>query len=310
MTDLYHSVRWQRTPLAHRAHSQAELVVGTVGEGGPGTLITAGIHGDEGPWGALAIQQLLTLPRTALRGTLRLVMAANPTAAESDARSSPLDHLDLNRVFPGDEHGSHSERLGAQLAGLADDADLVIDLHGGGSWCVNAFVFRFGDDGGLAAASGAPFMIAGPDRPGNLIHHARSHGARAVALEMGGRSRDEMAWRDRIAAALLRMLHNAGQLTTEPPPLPAEPTVPADEVRVLRPSRGGVFVPTLREDAIGTIVTAGTVLGQLHDPGTLEVLETFVAPHHPTALLLLRPHVGVMEAGAMAYVVAQPGVIP
>jgi predicted deacylase len=304
MSSLYSAVRWQTTPLPHLAHSDAELLVGTVGDGGPHTLITAGMHGDEGPWGALAIRRLLTLPSASLRGTLQIVMAANPTAAEIDARCSPVDQLDLNRSFPGDAEGSHSERLAAHIAELADRADLVIDLHGGGSWCVNAFVFRFGDDG-LAEASGAPFVVAGPDRPGNLIHHVRSRGAQAVALEMGGRSRDEMAWRDRIADALQRMLHGAGRLAGDPPAAAAPPQ-PVDGLRVLRPKRGGVFVPTLREDAIGTVVAADTLLGRVHHPGTLEVIEDLVAPYEATALLLLRPHIGVMEAGAMAYVVGRP----
>ena len=54
------------------------------------------------------------------------------------------DTLDLNRVFPGDRGGSHTERLAAALTTHAiDGAEIVIDLHGGGSWCVNAFVFQF-----------------------------------------------------------------------------------------------------------------------------------------------------------------------
>jgi hypothetical protein len=36
------------------------------------------------------------------------------------------------------------------------------------------------------------------------------------------------------------------------------------------------------------------------------VRETFIAPFSETALLLARPHIGVIEGGAMTYVVAEP----
>lgn len=76
---------------------------------------------------------------------------------------------------------------------------------------------------------------------------------------------------------------------------------------VLRPPTGGVFVPTVRERAVGTIVPQGTELGRLLELNTLAPLHTFVAPFPETALMLLRPHVGVIEGGAMTYVVARPG---
>lgn len=308
---LFERLRWREVAVAADAAAGSLPVrVGELGDEGPRALLCAGIHGDEGPWGALALQRLLELPVETLRGRLRVVLAANPLAAEADARNAPIDGLDLNRVFPGDAGGSHSERLAAALAPIAADSDLVVDLHGGGSWCVNAFVFRFAGSEALAAAVGAPFVVDArvdaTERPGTLTGYARSHGAEVVAIEMGGRSRDEERWRDRIAAGVARVLRLRGVLAPDPDEAPPAEALPVGPSRVLRPPVGGVFVPTVREDAVGRVVPGGTELGRLLELGTLRPVHVFRAPFARTALLLLRPHIGVLEGGAMSYVVAEP----
>lgn len=275
---------------------------------GPRVTITCGIHGDEGPWSALAVRSALARVRGALRGTLRIVLAANPTAVEADARTSPLDHLDLNRAFPGSADGSHTERVAAALAGLVEGSDVLVDLHGGGSWCVNAFVFRFPGSEPLADAVGAPFVVDMPIREGNLAGHVSAAGTRIVAIEMGGRSVDEMRWVDRLARGIERVLIEAGVVDRDAlADAPSAPhrAVPARDLDVVRPSRGGVLVPVLRQDAIGSVVPRGELLGTVHDLHTMEPIEDLVAPFERTAMLLIRPHVTVLEGGAMTYVVGR-----
>ncbi len=303
---LFDVLTWRQQELPNdAAASTIPLRIADVGRQGPLATIVAGVHGDEGPWGALAIRALLRHPVETLRGRLRIMFAANPLAAAADARNAPLDHLDLNRVFPGQPAGSHTERLAAAIAAELGDSDVVVDLHGGGSWCVNAFTFRFPGFEDLAALAGAPFVVDVDPKPGGLTEHALRHGARILAVEMGGRSRDEMAWRDRITAGLERILQHSGVLDL--PDLPAVPAAPVTVtgMQVLRPATGGLFVPTLREEAIGTDVPVGTELGVLLDLNTLAPLERFTAPYDRTALMLLRPHVCRLEGGAMTYVVAE-----
>ncbi|HVO43552.1 MAG TPA: M14 family metallopeptidase, partial [Aggregatilineales bacterium] len=117
MTTLGESITWQRVAVgAGAAVRQVELAIGTIGTGRPSALITAGVHGDEGPWGAWAIHKLLASVSIGdLLGSLRVVPVANPLAMDADARNAPLDVLDLNRVFPGDPNGSHTERVAATL---------------------------------------------------------------------------------------------------------------------------------------------------------------------------------------------------
>jgi predicted deacylase len=307
MNRLIDHISWERIPIgAGAAVGQVEIAIGSVGTGRPLALITAGIHGDEGPWGAWALHKLLASHIDGLRGSLRVVPVANPLAMEADARNAPLDTLDLNRVFPGDLNGSHTERLAAALVAHAvDGVDVVIDIHGGGSWCVNAFAFQFPGGEALSQAAGAPFLVNAPERNVTLTGYARTKGATVAAIEMGGRSEREWWWAYHIANGLERMLHAAGVLGTAVAPSPTK-SIPVGQTQVLRPSRGGIFVPQLREQDVGHIVSDGTVLGRLHDPLTFETVETFIAPFPQTALLLLRPTMARIEGGAMTYVVAEP----
>ncbi len=299
-------VRWRRVDVPGTAsNGAARLMVGEVGDGAPRAVVTAGVHGDEGAWGALAIRTLLERDRSTLRGHLSVVATANPVAFDADARNAPLDQLDLNRTFPGTADGSYTERVAHALAGELAECDVAVDLHGGGSWCVNAFAFAFPGSEPLAAAVGAPFVVHAPEKHGTLTHFAMAHGARAVAIEMGGRSRDEARWMRRIADGTARVLAHAGVLDGGEEPAPT-PSVDVGPSRVLRPPHGGIFVPALREEAVGTVVEGETLLGSVLDACTLEERFAFRAPFPRTALLLLRPHVTTIEGGAMTYVVAEP----
>ena len=56
-------------------------------------------------------------------------------------RQTELDLLDLNNSFPGDRNGTHTQRLARLLAEkVLDGSDVVLDVHGGGSWNINCFI--------------------------------------------------------------------------------------------------------------------------------------------------------------------------
>src|SRR5579872_6878674 len=73
---------------------------------GPTILITGGVHGDEyeGPIALVKLAQRLT--PAVVQGRVVLVPALNLPAVLAGARLSPMDGLNLNRVFPGDPNGS------------------------------------------------------------------------------------------------------------------------------------------------------------------------------------------------------------
>lgn len=100
-------------------------------ESGPTVVVTANVHGDECN-GIRAVQRLEQKLRAALtRGRVVLYPSLNAAGFAARTRFFPVDGSDLNRAFPGDEHGTPAERYADALwtSILAQGPDLVIDLH-------------------------------------------------------------------------------------------------------------------------------------------------------------------------------------
>jgi predicted deacylase len=302
---LVEKITWGRERLETGTAYNTQLVIGSIGKDNPRALIVAGIHGDEQPWASMAINKMLTQTRVSdLLGSLTILPMANPTATEADSRVSTLDHLDLNRSFPGDPRGSHTERLAAKISTIVDSGfDLVIDLHGGGSWCVNAFSHKFRGSDKFAEAFNAPFIVDAVDRDNTLTGYSLSRGAKVVAVEMGGRCSEEDSWAEKIATGAEKALKSIGVLDGNREAEECKST-PVGKTSVLRPSRGGIFKPRVGSKKVGTMITEGEELGYIVDPSSFERVETFAAPYAQTALLLLRPALARVEQGAMSYVVA------
>jgi len=307
---IYESLAWKEVRLtAHAAAQHIALKYGEAGATGTRATLIAGTHGDEGPWSALAIKLFCENAVGALKGRLRVIFTANALAAEVERRNSWIDSpnsVDLDGVFPGNPEGSHSERVAAAIAPLIADSDVVIDLHGGGTWCVNAFVKRFEGSEQLAADLGAPFISNAPNKPGGLTTYAKSLGIKVANVEVGGRSSREMYWTERNVKGLERALVRLGVLDVAAPPAPAEKSIDVGATAPMRAKLGGIFVPTLREDAVGTIVAKGTEMGKILDLHTLAELQTFTAPHEQTAMMLMRPQICTFEGSALVYVIARP----
>jgi predicted deacylase len=297
-------INWESHRINAGSSTDVLLKIGKIGKKRPRALIVAGIHGDEQPWSGLAIYKMLSSINEAdLVGSINIIPMANPYATEADSRVSPIDNIDLNRVFPGDECGTHSERLASFIVEEAlNNVDIVIDLHGGGSWCVNSFAFKFKGSETLAEAFEAPFIVEGFERSNSLTGYAKNQGAQVTAIEMGGRCNEEEYWADRIARGLVRCLSTTGILNREVPASGGSTFV--GKTYTLRPSRGGVFIPKLKSKEVGKVVEKGTILGYLCDSATFEVLDVFEAPFKETAILLLRPYITKIDQGDMTYVVA------
>lgn len=71
MSSIYDNLNWRTISVAaDSATGIMNLHVGECGTSGPSAFISAGVHGDEGPWGALAIRHVLAQPMSHLTGKL------------------------------------------------------------------------------------------------------------------------------------------------------------------------------------------------------------------------------------------------
>jgi predicted deacylase len=102
---------------------------------GPTLVCLGGIHGDEYE-GVAAVRQVFDrLDPTAMTGAFLGVPVCNPPAFAAQTRTSPIDGMNLARVFPGRANGTASERIAhAITTQITRHADFLIDLHSSGSF--------------------------------------------------------------------------------------------------------------------------------------------------------------------------------
>lgn len=126
---------WLDVPLGGSARP-VRLPVAVVRRGeGPAVLLTGGNHGDEyeGPIALLKLIRELE-PEHLRCGMVVAIPALNPPALGAGTRTSPLDGVNLNRVFPGKARGRPTERIAhAVTTEILPHVDVVLDLHAGGA---------------------------------------------------------------------------------------------------------------------------------------------------------------------------------
>ena len=83
---------------------------------GPRVVITAGVHGGEFTPIDAAVRLADRLDPDEVHGQVIICPVANPPAVyQGRLNISPVDGVNLNRVFPGDPAGGPTERLAAWL---------------------------------------------------------------------------------------------------------------------------------------------------------------------------------------------------
>lgn len=109
---------------------------------GPKAWLLSGIHGDEIE-SMVAVQRVVRdLDPDLLSGAIIALVVVNPTAFRAWQRESPIDGKDLNRVFPGNQVGTYTERLAHALfqsiVPVISSDDVLFNLHGGGRTVLSA----------------------------------------------------------------------------------------------------------------------------------------------------------------------------
>ncbi len=100
---------------------------------GPGAILTGANHGDEYE-GPIALQHLATaIDVERIRGRVIIMPMMNYPAFLAANRVSPIDQLNMNRIFPGKAKGSISLLIAHYITKvLLPMCDYVLDIHSGG----------------------------------------------------------------------------------------------------------------------------------------------------------------------------------
>ena len=135
----------------------------------------------------LIMKHLESLDR--IHGSVTILPVANPLAFRLGVRVSPLDSKDLDSVFPGDEHGTNTERTAWEIWRRASQADCIIHLKTGRQNCVSHIIAMHREYihvRNVASQIALPFAIQCSGQRGALITEAAHEGIPIVSIEMRG----------------------------------------------------------------------------------------------------------------------------
>lgn len=270
---------------------------------GPRALISAGVHGDEFE-GQIALRKLcLDLSPDEIRGTLLILPMANTPAILSSSRVSPVDGLNLNRVFPGNRLGSPTEVIASVVEDqLLENCDFAYDIHSGGSSLLYGAV-------GVTTATGsepddrrrldllrALGLEAGMLLPahGNMGFESSVDGAMlrknviGVSAEFGGGGTLSAEMLRACEQSIRRFLSHVGLARHSAIDAPAKSCriydVDGADAHVFSES-AGIFNATISP---GSVVRQGEVIGHIYDLYDLNAKPNVIICNQPGTVLALR----------------------
>lgn len=277
-------------------------------------LVAAGSHGEE-VWSSEFVRRTRTWLEELdydFAGTILLAPVLSPHSYELGIRNTPFDFHNLNRVFPGNEPGLgwYTEMIAHVIAtSILPRADVVFDYHGGGADTVIRYHYTAAPTTDanrkvheVALASGAQVLWEVNETRSTLTTHASTLGKLCIVPEVGGGGVAD--WEGSFGVALAEL---ANMLTTlgimEQPRDVRKARILVRRGSSVRPRHGGVFVPDVGADALGTSVEGGTLLGRVYSPHTFEFLDELRAPYPRTELMQVRTRVSRVHPGDYAYIV-------
>jgi hypothetical protein len=281
---------------------------------GPAVLLCAGSHGEE-VWSTEFLRRVhgdLHERDFDFAGTILLAPVLSPTSFEAGPRHTPFDYHNLNRIFPGQPAGAgwFTEMIADVITReILPAADIVLDYHGGGTDTSIRYQYTVppGDTHyhpvhDVALASGAEVLWEVSETRSTLTTEVTKAGKVAIIPEIGGGGDlcDEAMF-DRGLASLANMLRVLDVFPGEVDA--AAPRIVVRKGRAVRPRHGGLFIPEVGLDTLGTSVPEGTVLGKVVSPYTFEMLDELTAPYPKTEIMQVRNRISRVHPGDYAFIV-------
>jgi predicted deacylase len=168
---------------------EAKIAHYRLGQGERHILVIAGVHGSEHGGIQAAHELLERLASTSLHGQVDILPICNPLAYAAGTRFTPGSDRDMARSFTSGEPTDLTEALSQAVAGLAEEAQVVLNLHSAGeARYLPHVIFYREQDAEWAASLGFPFAIR-RGTPETLAHHIFSRlrpDQRTATLELGG----------------------------------------------------------------------------------------------------------------------------
>jgi predicted deacylase len=262
---------------------------------GPRVGVSAMVHGDELD-GLLIVRELwCTLDPSSLAGSLWLMPVANPLAMEAVTRNTPIDMLDMNRLFPGNPDGWLSEIQAHAIAkGFIDQVDYLVDIHAGGTFPWVDYCYVVNDEAFSRAFMSSLLYKPRTMYPNTTASAAGARGIPITVVEIGGGYHDQQVHVKNGVEGVRNMLRHAGVLAGAVERRPRQLLM--HELSVMRPHHGGLCVPR-GVLTPGQWIDGGQPLADIVHPHTFETLETMVAPFQKSVVVLCRNYATRVHPG-------------
>lgn len=240
-------------------------------------FLSAAIHGDELNGIEVVREVAHEWDHSTLHGTVVCLPVLNPQGFMTQQRYLPIYDTDLNRSFPGNDHGTNASRVAWTIwSNFIEPCDIGLDFHTSTRGRTNMFQVRADMSNPavarLANAYGTNLIISGKGSSGMLRRTASEAGVPTITLEMGEAHRFERDLIDHALDGVRSVFAEYGLLRRETVHWPGWRTVitDEDEKRWLRADVGGI-VEMAHER--GNLVHADELICTITNPFKTEVTE-------------------------------------
>ncbi len=277
-----------------------------IGVGKKRLCVVTGTHGDEleGQYVAWKLARLLQENIESLDGTVDIYPALNPLGISTMTRGIPQCDLDMNRTFPGSNHGSQSEYVAHEIIQDMAGADACIDIHASNIYLREMPQVRINVNTAerllpLAKCLNMDMLwihAAATVLESTLAHSLNSLDTPTLVVEMGIGMRVTRSYGDQLIAGIFSLMSHLGMWTA--PVVPVSPPIISSDghVSFVNADRPGLFFPSVEH---GSRVMRDQEIGVIADPLNGSVSQVLKAPA-AGLLFTLREYPVVYEGSLIA----------
>lgn len=291
-------------PLAERFLVKKNVI--SNGKGKKRICIVTGTHGDEleGQMVCYEMARLVQENIDLLDGTVEIYPALNPLGIDTIQRGIPNFDLDMNRIFPGNEHGTMAEQAAYRICEDLKGADMVLDIHSSNLYLRESPQVRINvlNEQTLVPEAkhlGVDFVWvhdAATVLEATLAHSLNSTGTPCLVVEMGVGQRINHKMCSHLVDGIFNLMASMGMWSGQTVEMDEPIVCKGDNVEFLNAECSGVFLTDLRT---GMNVTAGQSIGQIVDPLKGSVLSDVKSPVNGF-MFTIRAYPIVYEGSLMA----------
>ena len=251
----------------------------------PRICIVTGTHGDEleGQYICWRMNRILAEHPEHLTGVVDIYPALNPLGIDSITRGIPRFDLDMNRIFPGNAHGTTEEVIAAKIIADMKGAACAVDIHASNIFLREIPQVRVNVNTAeklipLARELNCDFIwvhAAATVLESTLAHSLNSIGTPCLVVEAGVGMRITKDYGEKITRGLLRLMKRLG-IWSGPVSEVTDPIVSTNGcVGFVNASAPGIFIPEVEH---WMNIHKGETLGLITDPTDGRILEEMKSP--------------------------------